>query len=349
MMAKVVDQDQRDWDEKLPFVVAAYRATVHEATKYTPNRLFLGRELRLPADMIYGVPPDPSSAPADVDEYVDKLEEDMSLAYQKARENLGTTAYVRKNKYDAGIKSSCFDAEDMVWYLYPRRYTGRSPKWQNNYTGPYKIVKNIDTHNVVLQATPRSRRFVVHKDKLKKYYGEVPQCWAKSNDNSVIASKVRPHCDETDVVPVSKGRNTITKRVERGPVELGSPCEAGRPKRDVKRPTHLNDYHCGLLWLSDDDVLDDVTERNEQKCDELDVLKRSTQVEEQLERQRLMPRQVKSSQMKQKEEAVTYAVSGEQHREASTRPWPRDIPAGPRSDRRTSRLQRWIQKYHSKR
>src|SRR5208282_3088010 len=55
MMVKVVGQDQRDWDEKLPFVVAAYRATVHEATKYTPNRLFLVRELRLPADLIYGV------------------------------------------------------------------------------------------------------------------------------------------------------------------------------------------------------------------------------------------------------------------------------------------------------
>jgi hypothetical protein len=61
-----------------------------------------------------------------------------------------------------------------------------------------------------------------------------------------------------------------------------------------------------------------------------------------------MPRQVKSSQTRQKE-ADTYAVSGEQHREASTRPWLRDIPAGPRRDRRTSRSQRWIQKYHSKR
>ena len=92
----------------------------------------------------------------------------MSLAYQKARENLGTTAYVRKDKYNAGIKRTSFDADDIVWYLYPRRYVGRSSKWQNNYTGPYKVVKNIDTHNVVLQQTRRSRKIVVHKDKLKK-------------------------------------------------------------------------------------------------------------------------------------------------------------------------------------
>jgi len=92
----------------------------------------------------------------------------LSLAYQKARENLGTTAYVRKDKYNAGIKRTSFDADDIVWYLYPRRYVGRSPKWQNNYTGPYKVVKNIDTHNVVLQQTRRSRKIVVHKDKLKK-------------------------------------------------------------------------------------------------------------------------------------------------------------------------------------
>jgi len=40
MLAKTVQESQRDWDEKLPFVLAAYRSTVHSSTGFTPNKLF---------------------------------------------------------------------------------------------------------------------------------------------------------------------------------------------------------------------------------------------------------------------------------------------------------------------
>lgn len=35
MLAKVVVDNQKDWNEKIPSVMAAYRASVHEATSYT--------------------------------------------------------------------------------------------------------------------------------------------------------------------------------------------------------------------------------------------------------------------------------------------------------------------------
>jgi len=35
--------DQRYWDLCIPFVLSAYNSTVHTATGYTPNALFLGR------------------------------------------------------------------------------------------------------------------------------------------------------------------------------------------------------------------------------------------------------------------------------------------------------------------
>jgi len=85
------------------------------------------------------------------------LDEDISLAYQQARETLGKVAFVRKDKYDTGIKKATFDTDEMVWYLCPRRYVGRLPTWQNNYIGPYRIVTVIDTHNVMLKLTPRSK------------------------------------------------------------------------------------------------------------------------------------------------------------------------------------------------
>jgi transposase InsO family protein len=37
MLAKVIDEDQRNWPDHLPTVMSAYRASVHEATGFSPN------------------------------------------------------------------------------------------------------------------------------------------------------------------------------------------------------------------------------------------------------------------------------------------------------------------------
>jgi len=58
MLAKVISEDQRNWDEKLPYVMAAYRASIHESTHFSPNFLMFGRENRAPVDLLYGRKPD---------------------------------------------------------------------------------------------------------------------------------------------------------------------------------------------------------------------------------------------------------------------------------------------------
>ena len=56
VLAKTVAEHQKDWDSRLPFVMAAYRASRHDATGYSPNFLVLGCEARAPPDIIYGNP-----------------------------------------------------------------------------------------------------------------------------------------------------------------------------------------------------------------------------------------------------------------------------------------------------
>ena len=54
ILAKIISEDQRDWCEKVPIAAAAYRASIHEATGYTPNFLMFGREVRAHADLVFG-------------------------------------------------------------------------------------------------------------------------------------------------------------------------------------------------------------------------------------------------------------------------------------------------------
>ena len=60
MLGKIVEENQRDGDTKVQFVIAAYIASVHDTTGYTPNFLALGREVRAPLDIILGQPKEES-------------------------------------------------------------------------------------------------------------------------------------------------------------------------------------------------------------------------------------------------------------------------------------------------
>ncbi|GFT20142.1 retrovirus-related Pol polyprotein from transposon 412 [Trichonephila clavipes] len=63
--------NQQDWDKKLPLTLLAYKSAVHETTGYSPSQMLFGRDIRLPADLLFGQPPDAPLAP---DEYIEKLQ-----------------------------------------------------------------------------------------------------------------------------------------------------------------------------------------------------------------------------------------------------------------------------------
>ena len=56
MLSAYVQENQRDWDAQIPYVMMAYRSAVHKSTGLTPNMLMLGRETSLPLDLIYEMP-----------------------------------------------------------------------------------------------------------------------------------------------------------------------------------------------------------------------------------------------------------------------------------------------------
>ena len=49
MLAKTVERDGKDWDQQLPFVLFAYRASQQQSTQESPFFLIYGRDPRLPS------------------------------------------------------------------------------------------------------------------------------------------------------------------------------------------------------------------------------------------------------------------------------------------------------------
>ena len=201
LIGKVVRDDQRNWDECLPFVMAAYRATKHDSTGFTPNYLMFGREVNSPISLVLGKTqdePNENSYLSLVSDRVDKFEK----AYELTRMYLKKSAERNRNNYNLRTKTVSYDIGDWVWYYYPRRYTKRSPKWQKMYTGPFERIQKLGEVNVKLQKSPRSKPFVTHVDKIKPFYGEIPNSQEKiggsKGEKKKSTTKTIGICDESN-------------------------------------------------------------------------------------------------------------------------------------------------------
>ena len=108
--------------------MAAYRTSVHEATGDTPNFLTLGRETRAPSDIVLGSPKEETDLWDSHDRFIADQQERMRIAYVIAREILQRCAERRKKTYELRVRKQEVKLGAWVWYYYPRRWTGRSPK-----------------------------------------------------------------------------------------------------------------------------------------------------------------------------------------------------------------------------
>ena len=230
MLAKVVAENQSDWHLRLPSVLAAYRATSHEATRYSPNHVIFGRENRLPIDLIYDRPPDRVDDNISIDDYVNRMVERSIRDFRTVREHLGRAAVSRKRRYDLKVKDEPLCVGQKVWYYCPRRFRNRTAKWQLWYGGPYEIVRIIDPHVIMIRKNNRAKPIIVHRDKLKIVAGELNDNRAERQESRREAEHDSRVDDEVSDDPVGEGRKSARKR---------------------KIPARLNDYVCNYIFNSD--------------------------------------------------------------------------------------------------
>lgn len=79
MLSAYVNVHHSDLDEHLPYVMMAYRTSLHETTGFTPNQLMLGREVSTPLDIMYEMPRSVHYAPRD--QWAWQLKENMEPAH----------------------------------------------------------------------------------------------------------------------------------------------------------------------------------------------------------------------------------------------------------------------------
>lgn len=244
MLAKLVDEKQRDWDEHIPFVMMAYRATQHSSTGFSPNRLFLGRENKAPIDLVLGTPSEDGSGANTYDDFVLRQQQLADQSHGLVRQQLQRCAERRKATYDLSVKRRQFSPNTWVWYYNPRRYQNRSPKWQSCYTGPYLITRIIPPVNCVLQRTRFSKPFVVHYDKIKVVRGETPESWLGTQEpsqaNLPVTELLGSRSNTTGATDGNPPRRLVRNDACEAQAASEVGVEAGAPNVDDYDPFSLN-------------------------------------------------------------------------------------------------------------
>ena len=160
MPTTMVNEVRNDWDDHLPYIMMAYRASVHEVTKCTPNLLMLNHETNLPIDLMMGAPPETPVCPV---HYVEWVREASEHAFQFVQNNLKTSAEQQKKLYDRKSGFPKFEVGSSVWRYYPPR--GRL-KFGKGWEGPYLVTGKVNRLCYQIQTTQNSRSIVVHVDHL---------------------------------------------------------------------------------------------------------------------------------------------------------------------------------------
>ena len=84
--------------------------------------LFLGRETRMPLDLIMGLPTEDADQPRSMHDFVVQMRKKAETAYEIAREKLRVSADRRKASYDIRVRELKYKVGDWVWYHYSRKY-----------------------------------------------------------------------------------------------------------------------------------------------------------------------------------------------------------------------------------
>jgi hypothetical protein len=242
---------KRCWDEYLPFVAMAMRATVNRNTGFTPNMMVLGRELTLPVDIVMGVR-QANAVGTDPSVHVTNLVDRLSETHALARETIQGAQRYQKSTYDVRAKQTSFDRGDLVYKLNVAVRKGQSRKLEQIYVGPFLVTEVLSP--ILYRIEGRRKSMVAHHDRLRICEDRVVPIWMRRKrhdflsldetiaydeaEQSTLVIEPSPAPADAQQVLVDPGQSQVTLDFAASqllPPPLGSPAVIGS-KESTPRP-----------------------------------------------------------------------------------------------------------------
>ena len=230
MLSNYVNDNHRDWNESISFVMMAYRASQHESTGFTPNMLMLCRESTTPLDIVYDMPSSWKQVPKH--EWVWIMLDRMKRAHFLVRRH-SEGARLRQNHYhDMKMSYEHFTAGDLVYVYFPQRKTGCSPKLTLYWRGLFQVVANVSEVLYKVNCGRNGKEQVVHCERMKACKAQVLRGEGTEQKPSDSPNAQVDLIEKDDNLCSSYKNVEVTEEL----------VAASRPKRERRTATWLQSY-----------------------------------------------------------------------------------------------------------
>ena len=169
MLTTLVDDNCRDWDEKLPSALMAYRSSVQESTGETPFAMMFGAEMQIPLDLMLGTGDEKT---AEKTNYVADLRDKIESTHRQVRESIKLAQKRQRVNYDCRMKDASFKEGDEVLLRNHHVKPGEVSKFHQPWKGPYLVTQKISEVNyrIVDRGKRNGKAKVVHLNNIKPFH-----------------------------------------------------------------------------------------------------------------------------------------------------------------------------------
>ena len=269
----LIDGTQLNWEDTLPYVLMAYRATIHSFTNESPFYMVYGRSMNLPVQMLtntnrtgmYALGLEPCSVGTEIALRLSNMRDQ----YLKMMSKQALKHQVYKNRQREPV---CLKVGDPVLMKKVLRTKGLSKKLHNKFVPGFKIIKKHSDTAFTIQEIFGRRKFKVNAENiifcddsfqvdLDNWYQDAQEMMAQMSRDEVTDPLEIRYDYHADRIPVPTATNTQTNMdAPDAPPPLDNPqllntdtSKGARPKirppvppkpKKVKAPPpHANDFH----------------------------------------------------------------------------------------------------------
>ena len=194
-----VDENQRDWDTRLPHLLLAYRTTHQRSIDDTPAFVVYGADLKLPTQLLTATRDNPNN----LDAHYKGTE--VSIKFQEARETYRKVMekHTSKSREDANKNRTTnhYKVGDIVLMRKPLTTANKSQKLHRPYVGDFRIIKKNGNVNYVIQQKNGTKQFKVHINRIIKWdpsFIDLTSSWAEEAEEIFEADEII-HEDELNI------------------------------------------------------------------------------------------------------------------------------------------------------
>ena len=175
MMRTILEREDKEWPKALPSISLAYNSKTNSSTGVTPSLAFTGREVKIPVDLVIGVPHQEARS---VHEHVRV----MLDRYQKIFQHVTTVqdGVIRRNAAQYAGNEAQYTVGDQVWYLTARLVPDKPKKLTNSWTGPWEVVSRVTPVIYKIKGTAVNGRKVFQTD---AHIGRLRPCHQPKSSN----------------------------------------------------------------------------------------------------------------------------------------------------------------------